>query len=176
MKALDPRMIAHLSRYTEEEIDPRLAEDRAAMEAYIERNREAINRALEAPYSSLDPDGTCIRLLEDVSWILEAAEAAKARSDTRAEKPDCDILPNMNTKTTKPNSTEPGFRYTEEDLAPRDPVAEGALMDAFIERNKDTLNASIVKARAQIAAGEYFTHDQVMADLKAQALRRRNAK
>ena len=82
----------------------------------------------------------------------------------------------MKTKTTESNSTEPGFRYTEEDLAPRDPVAEGALMDAFIERNKDTLNASIVKARAQIAAGEYFTHDQVMADLKAQALRRRNAK
>jgi hypothetical protein len=83
MKPLDPRMIAHLSRYTGEEIDPRLAQDQAATEAYIERNREAIVRALDAPYSSVDPDGTGIRLLEDVSWIREAGEAAKARSDTR---------------------------------------------------------------------------------------------
>ena len=80
----------------------------------------------------------------------------------------------MNTKTNKPNSTEPGFRYTEEDLAPRDVAAEEAAMGAYIERNKDGINASIDLAREQYARGEFFTHDQVFAELKAQALRRRS--
>ena len=82
----------------------------------------------------------------------------------------------MNTKTTKPAPTKSGFRYTEEDLAPRDFAAEEAAMDAYIERNKDAINASIDLAREQHARGEYFTHEQVFADLEAQTLRRRTAK
>jgi predicted transcriptional regulator len=82
----------------------------------------------------------------------------------------------MNTKTTEPNSTEPGFRYTKEDLAPRNVAAEEAAMGAYIERNKDGINASIDLAREQYARGEFFTHEQVFADLEAQSLCRRTAK
>jgi predicted transcriptional regulator len=62
------------------------------------------------------------------------------------------------------------------EICPRDLAADEALLDAFIKRNKDALNASIEKARAQIMRGEYFTRDQVMADVKAQRQRRRTGK
>lgn len=81
----------------------------------------------------------------------------------------------MSTKTAKARPRKSRFRYAQEDLAPRDLAADDAFVDAYVERNKDALNASIRKARAQIARGEYFTRDQVMADLKAQR-QRRNAK
>jgi hypothetical protein len=78
----------------------------------------------------------------------------------------------MSTRTAKSKQRKAGFRYEREDLAPRDLVADEAFVDSYVERNKDALNASIKKARGQIAHGEYFTHDQVMANLKAQRRRR----
>jgi hypothetical protein len=55
----------------------------------------------------------------------------------------------------------------------RDPEADEAAMDTYIARNKDALNASIDKATAEYARGEYFSLDQVMADIRAQQQRRR---
>jgi predicted transcriptional regulator len=79
----------------------------------------------------------------------------------------------MSARTAKGKPKKIRFRYEREDLTPRDLVADEALVDAYVERNKDALNASIRKARGQLARGEYLTHDQVMADLKAQRQRRR---
>ena len=74
-RTIDPKIIAHLSRYTEEELDPRFAEDQAGMDAYIERNREAINKALEEGYVSLDAgEGVEIRSLEDLLAVLSTAK------------------------------------------------------------------------------------------------------
>ena len=74
-KTIDPNIIARLSRYTKEELDPSSVEDRAGMEAYIGRNREAINRALEAGYLSLDAGrGTEISSLEGLLSALLAAK------------------------------------------------------------------------------------------------------
>ena len=74
-KTIDPKIIADLSRYTEEELEPRFAEDQAGMEAYIERNREAINRALEEGYISLDAgEGVEIRSLEDLLSVLSTVK------------------------------------------------------------------------------------------------------
>ena len=79
-KSIDPKIIADLSRYTSEELDPRVAEDQAGMEAYIARNREAINKALQAGYVSLDAgNGTEIRSLED---LLAALARTKPRHAT----------------------------------------------------------------------------------------------
>ena len=79
----------------------------------------------------------------------------------------------MSTRTAKTKPRKSRFRYQREDLAPRDLMADEAFVDNYVERNKDALNASIRNAREQIARGEYFTHDQVMADLKAQRKRSR---
>ena len=66
-KTIDLKIIADLSRYTPEELDPQVAEDEAAMDAYIERNREALNKALEAGYVSLrNGQGVPIKSLEDL--------------------------------------------------------------------------------------------------------------
>lgn len=69
----------------------------------------------------------------------------------------------MSAKTAKP----PKALYTEEDLAPRDAAADEAALDAWLERNKDALNASFDKAKAEYERGEYFTHEQVWAEIKA---------
>lgn len=82
----------------------------------------------------------------------------------------------MSTRTAKAKPRKSGFRYAPEDLTPRDLAADEAFLDAFIKRNKDALEASIAKARAQIMRGEYFTRDQVMSDIKAQRQRRRSGK
>lgn len=72
-KTLDPKVIAELSRYTPEELDPDTAQDEAAMDAYIQRNRDAINKALEAGYVSLkNGQGIQIRSLEDLLGALDA--------------------------------------------------------------------------------------------------------
>jgi len=48
------------------------------MDAYIERNRDALNKALEAGYVSLENgDGTAIRSLEDLLLALETARAQR---------------------------------------------------------------------------------------------------
>jgi hypothetical protein len=76
-KILDQKTLADISRYTSEELDPQSAEDEAAVEAFIARNREAINRALEQGYLSLSRGGgTEIRSLDD---LLSAVEAEKAK-------------------------------------------------------------------------------------------------
>ena len=82
----------------------------------------------------------------------------------------------MSVKTTEPKPAVQGFRYTEEDLAPRDLAADEAAMDAFLERNKDAINAGVKLADEQFARGEYFTEAEVFAYLEAEALRRRNVK
>jgi hypothetical protein len=77
-KSIDPKILADLSRYTAEELDPRHAEDEIAMDAYIERNRDALNKALEAGYLSLENgDGTAIRSLEELLLALEAARKSR---------------------------------------------------------------------------------------------------
>jgi hypothetical protein len=78
----------------------------------------------------------------------------------------------MSSKSAKEKLRKSGFRYAPEDLVPRDLAADEALLDDYIRRNKDALDASIEKARAQVMRGKYFTRDQVMADLKAQRQRR----
>lgn len=74
----------------------------------------------------------------------------------------------MTAKTAKPAKA----LYTEEDLAPRDHAADEAAMDAWIERNKEALKASFKKAKEEYKRGEYFTHEQVWAELRAQQARR----
>ncbi len=74
----------------------------------------------------------------------------------------------MTAKTAKPAKA----LYTEEDLAPRDHAADEAAMDAWIERNKDALNASIRKSRAEYEQGKYRTLDEVITAVKAQQDRR----
>jgi len=81
----------------------------------------------------------------------------------------------MSTKTAKA-LIKAGFRYVPEDLAPRAASADEALADAYTNRNKKALNASIDKAHAEFARGKYFTRDQVVADIKASRQRRRAGK
>jgi len=85
----------------------------------------------------------------------------------------CAITLTMSTKTAKPKRIASGLRYTPEDLAPRNMVADEAAVDSFLERNKDALNASIEKAHAEFERGTFFTLDQAMADVRAQRQRRR---
>ena len=77
-RAIDPKIIADLSRYTAEELDPQLAEDEAAMDAFIERNRDALNKALQAGYVSLEnSNGIAIRSLEDLLLVLKTQRARR---------------------------------------------------------------------------------------------------
>jgi hypothetical protein len=68
------------------------------------------------------------------------------------------------------------FRYEQEDLVPRDESAEIAELERLLERNKDKVAASLAQARAEFDRGEYFTLDQVIADVDAQRQRRRASK
>jgi hypothetical protein len=77
----------------------------------------------------------------------------------------------MKNKTT---DTKP--RYAPEDLESRDPVADEARMDAWLQRNKDALNASAKKALEEFKRGEYFSDEDVTAALKAHRLRRHTGK
>lgn len=77
-KTLDPKTIAELSRYTAEELDPQTAEDEAAMEAFLERNREAVDRALQEGIASLNSGkGVEIRSLDDLLSVLSAERARR---------------------------------------------------------------------------------------------------
>ncbi|MGH6871758.1 MAG: hypothetical protein ACREHE_09640 [Rhizomicrobium sp.] len=78
----------------------------------------------------------------------------------------------MGTKAAKPKASQRRPRYASEDLAPRNAVADEAKLDTYLKRNKDGLNASIEKAHTEFERGEYFTMDQVMADMRAQQQRR----
>ena len=69
------------------------------------------------------------------------------------------------------------FRYEPEDLQPSDDTVEQAELEAYLERNKDVLAASsIEQARIELVQGEYYTLDQVVADVDAQRQRRRDGK
>jgi hypothetical protein len=68
------------------------------------------------------------------------------------------------------------FQYEPEDLRPRDDTAEQAELEAYLERNKGALGASIEQARAELARGEYYTLEQVIADVEAERQRRRAGK
>jgi hypothetical protein len=73
---IDPKVIADLSRYTAEELDPEIAKDEAAMDAFIARNRDALNAALKQGYVSLDRgEGIEIRSLEDLLSALAKQRA-----------------------------------------------------------------------------------------------------
>jgi predicted transcriptional regulator len=74
----------------------------------------------------------------------------------------------MSAKTAKP----PKALYTKEDLEPRDVAADEAALDAWLERNKDAINASADKAREEFERGEYYTHEEVWAEIWARLARR----
>ncbi len=72
-KVLDAKTLADLSRYTPEELDADVAGNQTQMDAFIARNREALNRALAAGYVSLENgEGVAIRSLEDLLSALDA--------------------------------------------------------------------------------------------------------
>ena len=74
VKALDAKAIADLARYTDEELDPNAAENTAEVEAFIARNRAALNQALAEGYVSLENgEGTPIRSLEELLLALNSA-------------------------------------------------------------------------------------------------------
>jgi hypothetical protein len=77
----------------------------------------------------------------------------------------------MTTKPPKKGLSEPEAAYRHEDN-----VLSEAEMEAWFERNKDALKASIEEAQAQIERGEWYTLEEVMAELKAQAKRRQARK
>jgi len=65
------------------------------------------------------------------------------------------------------------FRYQSEDLEHPDPAAAEASLDSYLQRNKDAINASIDQDHAEFERGEYFTLEQVMADIDSQRQRSR---
>jgi hypothetical protein len=79
----------------------------------------------------------------------------------------------MVTKPAKPKADlKDSVALSENDvLRPMTP-AEEAEMDAWLLRNKDALNASIRKSREQFARGEFYTQEQVDAELAARRHRR----
>ena len=80
-KILDSKLLARLSRYTAEELDPRVVDDESAMEAFIARNRDAIDAALRAGYLSLDAGrGVAVHSLEELLTLLAAEKAQRIGS------------------------------------------------------------------------------------------------
>ncbi len=80
------------------------------------------------------------------------------------------------TATVKHRSAQ-AFCYQPEDLKPTDHAAalsDEAANEAFIARNSASIAAGIEQARAEFERGDYFTLDQVMADIDAQRQRRRS--
>ncbi len=66
---------------------------------------------------------------------------------------------------------EPEAAYRQDD----DELTEAGLL-AWEERNRDALIAALREAQEEIARGEYYTLEQVMAELEAQAKRRQARK
>ena len=74
--------------------------------------------------------------------------------------------------TKKPPA--PGMEDTEIPYKDNDGVEfDDAYWDAWLKRNADALNASIQEAEEQFQRGEYYTLEEVTAEVKAQAARRR---
>lgn len=74
-------------------------------------------------------------------------------------------------KKGKRGLSEPEAEYRHEDAE----LTEAEL-DAWGERNKEALNASLDEAEAQIERGEWHTLEEVRAHLDAQAKRRQARK
>ena len=64
------------------------------------------------------------------------------------------------------------FPYRTEDLEPRNMREEIASEDAFVERNRDTINEALAEGYRDIERGDVRTLEDVEADLK----RRRKAR
>jgi hypothetical protein len=74
---------------------------------------------------------------------------------------------------------KPGMEEFEAPYKPEDADAvefTDAYWDAWFERNGEALDASCDEAEAQIERGEWFTLEEVMAELEAQAKRRQALK
>ncbi|MEJ0025861.1 MAG: hypothetical protein WDN01_07530 [Rhizomicrobium sp.] len=70
----------------------------------------------------------------------------------------------MTIKSAKPESNVPV--EDDEDFLRPPTEQETAELDAWIERNKDALNASIRRAREDFARGESYTLEDVMAEIR----------
>jgi len=75
-----------------------------------------------------------------------------------------------------PKVSKKGMRESDVEYRHEDRGSSEAEWDAWGERNKDALQASFDKARADYARGHYFTLEEVMAEIKAQAKRRQARK
>jgi hypothetical protein len=74
--------------------------------------------------------------------------------------------------TTPPTKPDPDG-FADDDVPFRAPTEEEwAELDAWEERNKDALNASIRRAREEYARGEFVTHEEVLRLLEADRLAR----
>ena len=80
----------------------------------------------------------------------------------------------MSDKPRKPGLEKSEVPYKSED----DDTVEftDAYWDAWFERNGEALDASCDEAEAQIERGEWFTLEEVMANLEAQAKHRQALK
>ena len=71
----------------------------------------------------------------------------------------------MDTKTPKPKRSTDLFPYRAEDLEPRNLPDEVAAEDAFIERNRDTINRALQEGYDDIERGDVRTMEEIAADL-----------
>ena len=79
----------------------------------------------------------------------------------------------MRKKGTRSKSVRREFRYSAEDLEPKDAAADDAFIDAFIERNREALNESLAAIEKSFERGEVHTLKEVMAEIAMQRKRRR---
>ncbi len=79
-------------------------------------------------------------------------------------------------KSTTNQDTPTIFRYEPEDIEQRDESAETADVEQKLEQHSVAVAAKLQQARAEFARGEYFTLEQVTADIDAQRLRRHHSK
>ena len=71
----------------------------------------------------------------------------------------------MDTKPIKQKRGTGLFPYKAEDLEPRNVPDEAAVEDAFIERNRESINAALQEGYDDIERGHIRTMEQVAADL-----------
>jgi predicted transcriptional regulator len=72
----------------------------------------------------------------------------------------------MDTKTPKQKRGTSLFPYRAEDLEPRNLPDEVASEDAFIERNRDAINAVLEEGYKDIERGDVRTMEEVAAELR----------
>jgi hypothetical protein len=71
----------------------------------------------------------------------------------------------MSPKKPPSEMREPDVEYRQDIAMPTE--EEWAEADRWLERNKDALNESIRRSDEEFARGEYYTHEEVMAHIKA---------